>query len=99
MNPETFKDFSAPILSGTLPCAVTLSLTIPVVTCTSVNTCQGEVKREELWLNLCLRGKTQINEQYMGERGLKKNWPKEFNITLRVLTVKIPRKREIKNYN
>ena len=31
------------------PTMWTLSLTMPVVTCTSVNTCHGDVKREESW--------------------------------------------------
>ena len=39
-NPDTTKDLSAPILSGT-PAMCTLSLTMPVITCSSMNTCHG----------------------------------------------------------
>ena len=44
-NPDTTKEFSAPILSGT-PAMCTLSLTMPVVTCSSMNTCHGVGKKE-----------------------------------------------------
>ena len=48
-NPDATKDFSAPILWGTPPpCALclSLSLTMPVVMCSRVNTClEGGEKR------------------------------------------------------
>ena len=37
-NPDTIKGFSVPILSGT-PAMCSLSLTMPVIMCFSVNTC------------------------------------------------------------
>ena len=43
-NPDVTKVYSAPILSGTPPHA--LSLTMPEVMRSRVNTFQGEVKRE-----------------------------------------------------
>ena len=43
-NLDKTKVYSAPILSGT-PVICTLSLTMPAATCSSVNTCQGEVKK------------------------------------------------------
>ena len=41
LNPDTIEDFSAPILSST-PATCTLSLTIQVVMCSSLNTCNRE---------------------------------------------------------
>ena len=43
-NPDTSKDFKP----SWVPATHSLSLTMPVITCSSVNTCQGKVKREEL---------------------------------------------------
>ena len=46
-NSDMTKVYSAPILSGTPPCS--LSLTMPVVTCLSVNTCHmGGKKRGKM---------------------------------------------------
>ena len=42
------KIFSAPILTGTLQHA--LSLTIPVILCSSVNTCHRGGKKRGIWL-------------------------------------------------
>ena len=49
-NLDITKDFSAPILLGT-HAICTLSHTIPVVTCSSINTWHGGVKREKSWQN------------------------------------------------
>ena len=42
-NPDMTKVYSAPILLGYPQCA--LSFTMPVVTCSSVNTCHGGGKK------------------------------------------------------
>ena len=48
---DTTKVFNAPILLGP-PTMCTLSLTVPVVMCSCMNTCHGKkVEREESWLN------------------------------------------------
>ena len=49
-NPDTIKDFSAPILLE-IPAMCTLSFAMPVVMCSSVTL--GEVKREESCYNPC----------------------------------------------
>ena len=50
LNPDMTKGFSAPILTGTPPQALSLSLFLKmhVVMCSRVN-CHGVVKREESW--------------------------------------------------
>ena len=49
-NPGTTKVYSAPILSGP-PAMCALSLTMPVITCSSMNICPRRVKRELSWQN------------------------------------------------
>ena len=51
LNQDMTKDFSAPILSGT-PAMCTLSPTMPVVTCSSVNTCHGGGKKNGIMVKV-----------------------------------------------
>ena len=45
-----FRNFKTVLLSSRVPCNVnSLSITMPVVTCSSMNTCHRRGKREESW--------------------------------------------------
>ena len=49
-NPDMLKVYSAPIQSGT-PTMRTLSLTMPVVMCSSVNACHGVGENRGIMIN------------------------------------------------
>ena len=62
---------SAPILSGT-PITCTLCLTMPVIMCSSMNTCYRRSRKREIAVKSLqphLWGETLIKEQCTGERG------------------------------
>ena len=72
-NPDTTKVYSAPILSGT-PAMCTLSLTMPVVTCSSVNTCHGGGRKRGILVKILIspsvRHNTDIRAMH-GRKGVK----------------------------
>ena len=74
-NPDTTKVYSAPILLGTPPHALTHSLTMPVVMCSSVNTSYRRDKKEVIVVKILaapfLGPNTDIIAMY-GRKGAKK---------------------------
>ena len=72
-NPDTSKVYRAPILLGT-PAMCTLSLTMPVITCSSMNTCHRGGKKTGMMGNILagpsVKQNTNVRAMY-GKKGVK----------------------------